>query len=295
MGFLSAILPSVISAGASLFGASKTNKANNANAAADRQLQLDAAQKGIQWKVADAKAAGVHPIYALGAAPFNMSPTSIGQADGWSAAGQDLGRAAGALMSERERRAEVGRMAADRAERARREGILFNQQVDRNSLENDFLRSRIAMLNAPGTPPGFPSSGGSDVGPGVTRVVPARSTSPSVSSRAREAGSIRDYGYADNDYGGLRVVPSEDVHERIEDNWPQQLAWSMTNQILPFIDGLRPPSADEFPLPRGFHTWAWSAPHQAFYPYDFDRREFYVGGRRVRMPGRPIRKDPRRH
>lgn len=31
------------------------------------KLQKQFAQTGIQWKVADAKKAGIHPVYALGA------------------------------------------------------------------------------------------------------------------------------------------------------------------------------------------------------------------------------------
>lgn len=39
-------------------------------------LQKEFAQKGIQWRVDDAKAAGLHPIYALGGSAANYSPVS---------------------------------------------------------------------------------------------------------------------------------------------------------------------------------------------------------------------------
>lgn len=38
------------------------------------KYQKEFAQKGLQWKVADAKAAGLHPLFALGASTANFSP-----------------------------------------------------------------------------------------------------------------------------------------------------------------------------------------------------------------------------
>jgi hypothetical protein len=48
------------------------NKANKDNEANQREF----AQMGIQWKVADAKAAGLHPLYALGGSGATYSPSA---------------------------------------------------------------------------------------------------------------------------------------------------------------------------------------------------------------------------
>lgn len=111
-----------ISAGASLLGgwmnSRATDKANAANLAnqqahADRQIALQKkfAQEGIRWRVEDAKKAGIHPLYALGAqtpsytpvsASFNQSAnTSMGSA--MANAGQDIGRAINATRTGSER------------------------------------------------------------------------------------------------------------------------------------------------------------------------------------------------
>lgn len=86
----------LISAGAGLlgglFGKSSQEKANRQNI----EFQKKFAQKGIQWRVADAKAAGIHPLAALGASTASFSPSVVGDTSLGSAigqAGQDLGRA----------------------------------------------------------------------------------------------------------------------------------------------------------------------------------------------------------
>ena len=62
MGWGSA-LGSAIGAVGSLIGGNIAS--NNANK--QYEMQKEFAQNGIRWKVADAKAAGIHPLAALGA------------------------------------------------------------------------------------------------------------------------------------------------------------------------------------------------------------------------------------
>lgn len=102
-----------------LFGASQARQ--------NIQLQKDFAQKGIQWRVADAKAAGIHPLYALGANTTSFSPVPVGS--NFGQAGQDIGRAVEAAGTPQTR--AVGQLALERA-----------------SLENDLLRAQIASERA---------------------------------------------------------------------------------------------------------------------------------------------------
>lgn len=59
------------------YDAQQNNKAITANNRTNNQLQYDFAQKGIQWRVNDAKKAGIHPLAALGA--NTNSPSFAGQ------------------------------------------------------------------------------------------------------------------------------------------------------------------------------------------------------------------------
>lgn len=136
----------LISAVGSLFGGllgkSSQEKANEQNI----KLQKQFAQEGIQWKVADAVKAGVHPLYALGAQTTAFSPSVVGDTalpNALQNMGQDIGRAVGARMT------PEGKAAA----------TIAALQVERAGLENDLLRSQIRAINAPGSPPGVPVIG----------------------------------------------------------------------------------------------------------------------------------------
>lgn len=89
----------------------QSQKQSAANAEKLNQLnyehQKEFAQNGIRWKVADAKAAGLHPLAALGASTAQYTPaTAIGDSPDWSFladAGQSIGRAVDAKRTQQER------------------------------------------------------------------------------------------------------------------------------------------------------------------------------------------------
>lgn len=156
------MIGNLISAGASLLGGllgkSSAEKQNAANLAAQKemaaqniQLQRDFAQQGIQWKAADAKAAGIHPIYALGAPTHSFAPVSIGaqpgadmsMANAVNSMGQDIGRAVNSTRSQAQR---------DDAY----ETSIKALTLQKFGLENELLGSQIAKLRAGSNPP-FPT------------------------------------------------------------------------------------------------------------------------------------------
>lgn len=123
------------------FGASKAaNEQFEKNAA----LQKEFAQHGIRWRVEDAKAAGVHPLYALGAGGAAFAPITIGsQADShFAAAGQNLSRAVAASSTATEN--EMVKAQLD---------LLRAQTAKETAIANSYSTPRIA--NQPGQTP-FP-------------------------------------------------------------------------------------------------------------------------------------------
>lgn len=56
----------------------------------NRQMQEYTAKHAIRWRVKDAKAAGIHPLYAMGVAPPSFTPTAI---PGQTSTGDRLGQA----------------------------------------------------------------------------------------------------------------------------------------------------------------------------------------------------------
>lgn len=142
-----ALFESLLGIGANLLGGlfnnNKQEQINQQNIQAQQAinaqniaLQKEFAQHGIQWKVDDAKAAGLHPLAALGANTASFSPLSAGEpakagaGPDFSALGQDLQRAAKALSTEEQRK------AAD-AEKERK------LDLESKALDNDIKRSTL--------------------------------------------------------------------------------------------------------------------------------------------------------
>lgn len=275
-----AAVPAIAEGIGSLLGFGQASKAERRAAKlaqAQFQFQQDMAKNSVQWRVADAKAAGIHPLAALGIMPSSFAPVSMGGDGGASHLadlGQNIGRAVGAYQSSRERAKQVAVEAAEAARRRKMEDLEFEQRYRANEIDIAVGAAQLARLNAPGSAPPL------NVGPGVVSVRPARTTSPAPGNLGREAGAIRDYGYTNTDEGGLAIVPSFDVHERIEDNMLQQFGWALRNQVAPVFGGLRAPSRSEHPLPPGFDRWKWSSLRQQFLPFDSRSDEYLINGRR---------------
>lgn len=237
------MLGPIIAAGANLAGGLLgLNAQKDAAAAQERMaaqniaLQKEFAQSGIQWKVADAKAAGVHPLYALGANTTSFSPVSIGSpsgnplGDGISRAGQDLSRAMAATSNSTTR-------------------LVSGLTVERSMLENDLLRVQIAKAKqqiGPPVPTAHPSaldalfSGQGDAQKGMTisdliKFKPHEVTPTAYGQKYAEPGPMPEVGYTRSPSGGYMVTPSKDYKDRAEDFGPLGWQWWIKHQLLPNI------------------------------------------------------------
>jgi len=119
---------------------------NLAMAQANMEMQKDFAQRGIRWKVEDAKKAGIHPIYALGAPTTSFSPVNFSAQADTSLAnmaqnmGQSVGRAVDATRTTPER-ANAYTQAAQAL------------SLEKGALENQLLASQIKRLQVQTNPP----------------------------------------------------------------------------------------------------------------------------------------------
>lgn len=147
------MIGSLISAGANLigglFGKSSADKAAAQNmqiAQQNMQMQKDFAQQGIRWKVEDAKAAGIHPVYALGAPTTSFSPISFSatadnsMANAISRMGSDVGGAIDKTRTTPERQTAFNTAAQALT-------------LEKGALENEVLRSQLARIKQANNPP----------------------------------------------------------------------------------------------------------------------------------------------
>lgn len=238
-------LGSLISAGASLLGGLfGKQSADDARAAQQRMadqniaLQREFAQSGIQWRVEDAKKAGIHPIYALGSAGASFTPVSsafaadTSAANAVAAAGQDIGRAVNAT-----------RPAAARLDAFTRAAQAL--QLEKGGLENELLKaelaSKVGRLNQQNNPP-LPSGGEAWLIPGqaqsgltnLPKSEPLKRTAADPRVSSQEYGAVTDTGHMRTS-GGLFPAPSKDAKERIEDNFYQETMHFIRNNLLPMI------------------------------------------------------------
>lgn len=144
------MIPALISAGAGILGGlikdnsqDKANAINQQNALRQEALQREFAQTGIQWKAEDARKAGIHPLYALGASTHSYAPTTVGAvasdglASGLASAGQDISRAVQSTRTADQRIDAFTKTSQDLT-------------LQKMGLENQLLASQIAKMNGIG-------------------------------------------------------------------------------------------------------------------------------------------------
>ncbi|AXQ65631.1 MAG: DNA pilot protein [Microviridae sp.] len=103
-----------IAAGAAIAGGLMSNRAQKKQLEQERALQREFAQNSIQWRTADAKKAGLHPLYAMGATGASYSPQtyydSLGPAV--AQAGQHIATGYQNAQTRKDQQAAAGRSAA---------------------------------------------------------------------------------------------------------------------------------------------------------------------------------------
>lgn len=254
------MLAPLLAAGSSLLGGLFQKSQADKNI----KLQKQFAQSGIQWKVEDAKKAGVHPLYALGAQTHSFAPQSVGDM-GISNAGQDLSRAVSAAQPQSAHKGTAARL-----------------QLENMELQNDFLRSQInasklATLRQGQTIP-MPSAGDrmlvdGQSGSGLVRTTPMARQSVAPGALHQEAGAVADVGFSRSPTGYAPMM-SKDAKERLEDDTIGMFGWNVRNRILPSLGyGQTPP---DIPLAPDEY-WAYNP-----FKQEYRRRKYMLGRKHVR-------------
>lgn len=223
------VWPAIIAGAAALAGGALSGDRNRKSLHEQMDMQREFAQMGIRWKVADAKAAGIHPLYALGASGASAAPISVGDSYGpaLAQAGQDISGAmlrgqtqrerseaeatAFMLARERESDARVLRAAQEQREQARLASQLANDEMQRQ-----LMRSQIARLDQARNPP-FPSGSSSEdsrgsVDTGRVKLEPSKQPARDPFNPSKEASSLPMWQPVETAPGVFRSFPSRELN-----------------------------------------------------------------------------------
>lgn len=252
MGFLAA-LPQIAASIGSILSGNKAQSRARREGEANRQLQLDTLQNQIQWRVEDAKKAGIHPYIALGSNPATYSPVSTNfQGTDFGELGQDISRAVMAGQTDAERRRNAG-VATQNANEAAEERALA---LEHQALQNELLRSQIGRLNAAQVGPALPNSAG--LGSVISEA--DRVTVGSRGAPERSPGVVTDYAFGRTSEG-VSLVPSYDMKQRVED-MPSEWGWFLRNGLIP-SGRIQSDLNRQYPPDPGYR-WVWSPLRQEF-------------------------------
>lgn len=230
-------------------------KDNSADEASRREYerQKEFAQMGVRWKAEDARAAGLHPLAAMGAQTNSYAAQSVGGEQYGGSSMADMGQNLSSMMSatstnsEKEMHAlQIQGLKLDNENR-HMDSLLKQQALDQNSRGN----------------PGFPVSGDQNFVPGqansggpISEKAMERTASMKGAPHS-EPGAVTDVGWVKTPTGVV-PVPSKDAKERTEDVMPHEYMHFYRNNVLPnFGKGPKPPA-------RKGHYWVWSYKDQEF-------------------------------
>lgn len=125
-----------VGAGIGLLGGALSNLSHERQADKGYAYQEEALKNGISWRVADAKRAGIHPLYALGAPSMSMQP--IITQDQIGPAVQQMGQS----MSDITRNTLNEQQKANQA----MEYLVMSSQRNKNDAEAELARTQAASL-----------------------------------------------------------------------------------------------------------------------------------------------------
>lgn len=233
--FWGEVLSGVISGAGSLFGGEKAADATAAANAANAKLQTTFAQKGISWKVADAKSAGIHPLYALGANTISAQPSYVGASNnniGHAAdqMGQGLSRAMTSQQNAEVKKIQLESMQEELKNR-KLDNLIKQQEYD------SILRRSSGdqnPVNHPYVAPNNVSQSSTAPGAAVNLVKPDRVASPDRKNLDTESGSHPSVQFFKTKTG-LRSGMSDRFKQSSEDSFIQEAPWYWDNIVQPWF------------------------------------------------------------
>lgn len=238
------------------------------------ERQKEFARMGIQWKMQDAQAAGLHPLAVLGGTGASYSPTisvmgshgvpsasSAGVSGSSGGGGSDIG---GAFSRAGQNLIRALTATETAEEREARELALEHARLRNRLLDAQITETYANIMGQPQNPPMASSRGPGVPVSGAIAVEPSKSVSHMPGSPHMEAARTPFGKTFDMGGGASIVLPSQAAAESLEALGPFAGPTALT------LSGLRhwfhgPVDEPKASLPPGW-SWKWDPFRQAFQP-----------------------------
>lgn len=251
---------SLVGTGASYLQGRQNARDAQAHAARQEALQREFAQNGISWKVEDAKRAGIHPLYALGASTQSYAPTTVGSSStdfsGLGEAGQNIGRAIDATRPNVDKQAAALQTAHSMAQL---EGAKLDNDIKRAQLASTLATRAAGPGMAPFNRPGqFDGQGDAIKLDGNKIKLETRRDISDPKNPSYIPGSGPSVGVVKNSTGGYSIVMPPELAESYESDGMGSLDWQIRNRVMPFFtDSVAKPNIPHNPLTEEiiFNPW----------------------------------------
>lgn len=266
---LGAAIGDAIGAAGSVVGGLLGNQAAAQASKLNYEAQKEFAQTGIRWRVADAKAAGLHPLAALGAQTPSYTPSAFVGDTSWmgdaaSQLGQGIGRAAEAKMTAREReheRAIADQSVALNLENSRLKNEYLQTQISaqRQDMALQLARSSAMAVRTQQAVPEMPDLGGDAVViSGQRQAYPTGKTAVEISKvpttqrgdPSTQAGTPPDARLYRTSFG-YTVLPNAETGDVLDAIPGAGLQWAIRNNLLPWLANYLP--IEDARRPRGHY------------------------------------------
>lgn len=218
-------------------------EAENQRFASNLAYQKEFAQNGIQWKVADARAAGIHPMAALGANTVSYSPMALGDigSELRQKSGQDLGRAVSAVSDQSSRDKDVN-------------AAVQKLTLERAGLENELLKSQIVRVRQSANPaPQSPTVVADPLGP-VFGGTPSPSNPLNDPEKYLQAPAPPEHSGTRVGLGTWEHNPYFTDAQKVEDRYGDvaEEGWGIVNLLADL----------GYNVSRGIAPWTWYEPRR---------------------------------
>lgn len=238
-----------------LVGNSQANSANAALAQQNYEAQKEFAQYGIRWKVADAKAAGIHPLAALGAMTSGYTPSqTMFTSPDYSFVGemgQNIGRAVDAKRTNAERTRQ--QMMQDQLAAIQLEGQRLDNEYKKTLIDSEkqdmvmrLARSAEMAARTQQQVPAMPSlgktgglSGQAQYPTGETQKDVSKVPTTERGDPTTQAGRPPDTrAYLSS--SGRVLLPTENAADAIDSVYGADIQWAIRNSLVPFLANYLP-------------------------------------------------------